>query len=261
MRRGTSGGDDFQVFSPRLARRVGRQKQQCPGIALRSLGQARQRQLGHRGHVGGLGQLEGQAAELRRRAADLRDAALLLFARGQEFRFPATMRDRRRFARCEHVGVVVGRRRRLRRHSPDHRAAIARRNERVGELVNENQLRVADADDVARLQQPVAADHLASHHRAVAAVEVAQHPLPARHEHLGVVSAAPLIFQDDLAGRSAADGDRLTRHQPEDVAPFRALANHQIRQLRHSLALTVCVAKSHTLFSLTRLRGGPQGPR
>ena len=109
--------------------------------------------------------------------------------------------------------------------------------------MNENQLRVADADDVAGLQQPVAANQLASHHRAVAAVEVAQHPLPARHEHLGVVSAASLVLKHDLASRSAADGDPLTGHQPEHVAPFRALANDQIRQLRHGLALSVRCSK------------------
>ena len=62
MRGGTSGGDDFQVFAARLALRICRQQQQRAGVALRSLGQARQRQVGHRGHVGRLGQLEGQAA-------------------------------------------------------------------------------------------------------------------------------------------------------------------------------------------------------
>ncbi len=234
MRRGTSRGDDLQIFSARLSRRGGRQKEQRPGVALRSLGQARQCQLGHCGHIGRLRQLEGQTAELRRRAADLRDAVFLLFAGCQQFRLPAAMRDRRRFAGCQHVDIVVGivvrrRRRRVRRHSPDHRAAIARRTERIGKFVNEDELRVADADDVAGLQHPVAADYLGSDHRAVAAVEVAQHPLPARHKHFSMASTGPLIFQHDLTGRRAADGNRLTGHQPENVAPFRALANHQIR--------------------------------
>ena len=104
--------------------------------------------------------------------------------------------------------------------------AVARTGKRIGQLVDENQLRLADADDVARLQQPVAADHLVADDRAVAAVQVAECPLAARNEHLDVVPAAPLVLQDDLAGRRPADGDRLTRHQPEHVAPLRSLADH-----------------------------------
>ena len=188
-----------------------------------------------------LGQLEGQAAELRRGAADLRDAALLCFAGGKEFGLAATVRDRRRLAGRQHVRIVLRRRRRgLGRQPPDHRTGVARRNECIGEFVNEDELSVADADDLPGLQQPIAANHVAADHRAVAAVQVAEHRLPTRHEHFGVISAAALVLQHDLASRSAADGDRLPRHQSEDVAPFRALTNHQIGQLRHSLALA-CV--------------------
>ena len=94
--------------------------------------------------------------------------------------------------------------------------------------MDEHQLRVADADDVARLQQPVAADHLAADHRAVAAVEIAERPLPAAEEHLDVVAAATFVLDDDLVRRRTADRDRLSRHQPEDVAPLRPFANDQI---------------------------------
>ena len=97
--------------------------------------------------------------------------------------------------------------------------------------MDEDQLRVADANDVARLQRPVAVDQLVADHRAVAAVQVAERPLPARHEHFGVVAAAALVLDDDLVGRRTADRDRLAGHQPEHVAPLRSFADHQISQV------------------------------
>ena len=92
--------------------------------------------LGHRGHVGRLGQLEGQPAELRRRAADLRDAALLLFAGRQQLRLPAAMRDRRRLGRRQHVGFVV-RRRRPAARSGDRR--------RITELASPDEVKASES--------------------------------------------------------------------------------------------------------------------
>ena len=78
------------------------------------------------------------------------------------------------------------------------------------------------------LERPVAHHPLVPHQRAVAAVQVAEHPLPAGDENLQVIAAAPLVFQHDLVGRRTADGDRLSGHQPEDVAPFRPFTDDQI---------------------------------
>ena len=111
------------------------------------------------------------------------------------------------------VGLGIGGLRGPGRRAAGRRARVARRSKGLGQLVNEDQLRVADANDVARLQQPIAADHLVADHRAVAAVEVAERPLPARHEDFDVVPAAALVLDDDLVGRRTADGHRLAGHQ------------------------------------------------
>ena len=91
--------------------------------------------------------------------------------------------------------------------------------------MHENQLRAADADDVAGLQRPVAMHALIADHGAVAAVQVAQRPLPARDEDFQMVAAAPLIGEHDLVGRRTADRDCLSGHEPEDIAPFRPFAD------------------------------------
>ena len=58
------------------------------------------------GHVGGLGQLEGQAAELGGRPADLRHAALALLGRLEEARLALAVGDGRGLMGGQHAGVV-----------------------------------------------------------------------------------------------------------------------------------------------------------
>ena len=69
---------------------------------------------------------------------------------------------------------------------------------------------------------------LAVDERAVAAIEVAERPLPLRLKHLGVVAAAPLVLHDDRVGRRTADRDRFAVDQTKHVGPFRAFANNQV---------------------------------
>ena len=255
--RGASRGDDFQVFAARRALKVRRQQQQRPGVGLRSLGQTGQRQFGHCSHVGGLGQLEGQPAELGRGAAHLRNAVLVFFAGRKELRMPAAMRDRRRLGGRQHAGFVVdngfGR---LRRRHAARRAsvlAVARRRKRLGQLMDEDQLRMADADHVAGLQRPVAANHFAVRPSCRCGFpESRRIHCPPDRKHLGVVPAAALVLDHDLVGRCAADRDRLARHQTEHVAPFRPFANHQIRKLRHRTVSPTEHACDYRFPTLTR---------
>ena len=220
---------------------VGRQQQQRAGVGLRPFGQAGQRQVGHRGHVGRLGQLEGQPAQLGRGPADLRDAVLFLFARAGTRNFVCP----RRWvivvgsARRQHVGRIVrgdrrpvGGRRRRRAGGPPSSHRRRRRTRRRSLWTNTNcvwPMRMMSPGFSGQSPRTISC----AHHRAVAAFQVAQGPLPARQEHLDVVPAATLVLDHDLVGRRTADGDRLAGHQPEHVAPLRSFANHQIRELRH----------------------------
>ena len=150
------------------------------------------------------------------------------FARLEQPRLPATVGDSGRAARPARWRPLPRRRRRCRLLSasgPHHRSGIGKR---LRQAMDENQLRPADADDVARLQGPVAADPLGPHQRAVAAVQVAEHPLPAGNEDLQVVAAAALVLEHDLVGRRTTDGDGLSGDEPEDVAPFRPFTNDEI---------------------------------
>ena len=88
------------------------------------------------------------------------------------------MGDRGRLGRRQHIRRIVPgnlcRLRRRRRRPAGRRARIGRGGERVGQLINEGQLAVPDADHIARFQRPVAVNRLVSHHRTVAAVEIAK---------------------------------------------------------------------------------------
>ena len=99
--------------------------------------------------------------------------------------------------------------------------------------MHEDQLGTADANDVARLQQLIPHNPLSPNHGAVATVEIAKNPLPAGEEDFDMVSAATIIFEDDLVGRRATDRRRLSGDEPEDVAPFSSFANDEISQFRH----------------------------
>ena len=67
-------GDQLQVVAADLPWWSRGHQEHGPGVARRRLEQTGQRQVGQRGHVGRLGQLERQAAEPRRRPAHLGDA-------------------------------------------------------------------------------------------------------------------------------------------------------------------------------------------
>ena len=112
---------------------------------------------------------------------------------------------------------------RLRR--AQHRVRIGKR---LRQIVHERQVRIADPNDVARLQLIVALNPLAVDERAVAAIEIAQRPLALRLKHLGMVAAAALVLDDDRIGRRPADRDRFAVDQTEHVGPFRAFANNQV---------------------------------
>ncbi len=105
----------------------------------------------------------------------------------------------------------------------------ARIGKRLGQIVDEDQLRLADADDLAGDQGMVAADFAGADRRAVAAFQIAQRPFALRQKDLGVAAAAALVFDDDLVRRSAADGHRLTGNQTEHIGPFGSFADNQIR--------------------------------
>ena len=112
--------------------------------------------------------------------------------------------------------------------------ACARAEQRVrigeglGEVVDEGQLRVADADDVAGLERVVGMNAFAVDECAVAAIEIAEGPLALGLEDLGVVAAAALVLADDGVGRCATDRDRLAIDETENVGPFRTFANNEV---------------------------------
>ena len=116
--------------------------------------------------------------------------------------------------------------------------------------MDENQLGAADANDVARLQEVVAHDPLGPDHRAVAAIEVAEDPLPAGEEDFHVVPAAAIVFQDDLVGGRTTDGRRLSGDKPEDVAPLSPFANDEISEFRHGIS--ALLGERETSLYLTR---------
>src|SRR5262249_26175932 len=159
-----------------------------------------------------------EATELRGRAAHLRHARLFDLARLEKASLALSVRDRGaevvedalRFVAdgCQNVAAAA---------VADDAAGIG---ERLRERVDEDQLGAADADDVARPQEIIARDPLAADHRAIAAIEIAEHPLAAAEENFDVVAAAAVVLEHDLAGRCTADRRRLPGHEPEDVAPL-----------------------------------------
>ena len=77
----------------------------------------------------------------------------------------------------------------------------ARIGERLGQVVNERHLRLANANDLACLEHVIAADRLAGDDRAIAAFQVANDPMPLRVKQLGMGAAAAFVFDDDLIRR------------------------------------------------------------
>ncbi len=67
-------------------------------------------------------------------------------------------------------------------------------------------------------------------HRPVAALQVPQRPTSLGQKHFGMAAAGPFVLDDDLIGRSSANGHRASRHQSEDVRPLGPLANDQVSQ-------------------------------
>src|SRR5712675_2291403 len=93
---------------------------------------------------------------------------------------------------------------------------------RLRQIVHKRQMRITDANDLAWLQMIVVMNSLAIDQRAVAAVQIAQHPLPLRLKDLSMIPATPLVLDDDSISRSAPDRDGLAVHQTENIRPFRA---------------------------------------
>ena len=99
--------------------------------------------------------------------------------------------------------------------------------------MDEHQLRVTQADHVAGVQRHVALDQLVAHHGAVAAFQVADHPLFVLAEDLRVMAAAAFVLEHDLIGWGTAQRHRLAGDQPEHVAPLRPLADDEVGDGRH----------------------------
>ena len=236
MGRVAARGDDFEAVGRLLVGRGAGPHQDGAGVDLRALEQSVERDVGERDDVARLGELEGEAAEIGGGAADLgeRDVGLFVLGRlGEEAALLAAMRDRRGLVGFEDafgVDLVGG-------------AAIGfavvdglgaaeqcvRIREGLREVVDEGELRVADADDVAGLQCVVGLEPLAVDQRAVAAIEIAERPLALRLEDFGVVTAAALVFADDGIGGRTTDRNRLAIDEPKDVGPFGPFANNQVR--------------------------------
>ena len=206
-----------------------RQQQHGAGIDLRPLEQPAQRDAGHRSDIGRLGHLERQAAKLRRGPPHLGNIFFLANFRSEKPGLTAPMRNFRRLRRkhirfvdagCQH-GIVGT------RTFADHTAGGIGKGRR--KIVHKRHLRMADANDVARLQHVVAANSLGSHLRAVAAFQIAKNPTFLGKKDFGVGTAAALVFDDDLISGGTTDGDRLSWHEPKNVGPLRSFTNDQIR--------------------------------
>src|SRR5271165_3479622 len=120
------------------------------------------------------------------------------------------MGDRGRAVVLQYAGVIVVKWRSIAvpSHSTrtDNRAGIGKC---LGQGMNENQLGAANANNIACLQNMIPHDPLSPNHCAVAAIQVAQDPLPAGKENFDVVSAATIIVEDNLVGGRTTDGRRL----------------------------------------------------
>ncbi len=232
-------GDHLQLVPQFAPRRCAGPEQHGAGVDRRAVEQSVQRVIGQGNHVGRLGQLEGHPAELGRRPAHLGDGQ---FALAREFRLQeaaliAAVRDLRRLGAVNQDALVVFRGELGRGELILQRARRAQHRARIGkrlrEVIDKSQVRAADADDVARRQHTVLGDPLAIDHRPVAAIQVAQGPGAAGHEHLGVDPAAPLVLDADHVGRRPADGDALPLDQAEDVGPLRPFSDYQVRREAH----------------------------
>ncbi len=230
MLRGAVGGNDFQIIAPRFTLKIAGEQEHGAGIGLRVFGQSLEGRLNQRRDVGRLGQLEGQPAKLGGRPADLRNPAFLFFTGYEKFGLHPAMCNRRGFGGGEHTGIFSGvflDNRSIRQsRATDQRARIGRKSLR--QLMHKHQLCVPDADHVAGFQRPVADHHLLAHDRAVPAVQIAQRPLSAGHEHFHVRATATFVFNYDLVGRRTTYQHRLSRHKPKDVAPLTTFTNYKI---------------------------------
>jgi hypothetical protein len=103
---------------------------------------------------------------------------------------------------------------------------------RIGEglrkIVDEGEVRVADADDLAGLELVVVLNALAIDERAVAAIEVAQRPVAGGLKNFCVVAAATLVLDDNRIRRRPAHGYGFAIDETKNVCPLRAFANNQV---------------------------------
>ena len=96
------------------------------------------------------------------------------------------------------------------------------------QIVDERQLRVRHANDVARREGLIPTNWGIFHGGPVAGVEIANGPDALGQEDFGMIPAAAIILYHNLVGRRAADRNVLPLDQAENVRPFGPLANNQI---------------------------------
>lgn len=98
----------------------------------------------------------------------------------------------------------------------------------MGQIVDVAELAIRNPNDVARLEDIVAADLFAIDERAVAAVEITQGPFAAVQKDFDVVAAAAFVLDDNLIGAGSAHSDGSARHQTENVGPLGTFADHKV---------------------------------
>ena len=86
---------------------------------------------------------------------------------------------------------------------PQHGVRIGKR---LRQIVDEREVRIADANDFAGLQMVVVLDALAVDKCAVAAIEIAERPVATGLKNFSMVAATAFVLDDNRVGRRAADG-------------------------------------------------------
>lgn len=72
----------------------------------------------------------------------------------------------------------------------------------------------------------------------IAAVEISQLPFTMRGKDFGVMTAAPIVVDDDLIRWCATDGYGSSFNEPENIGPLGAISNDEVRQI---LFLSACL--------------------
>lgn len=96
--------------------------------------------------------------------------------------------------------------------------------------MHERQLRTSDPDHVSRFQFVVAVHTVIADGGSISAFEVPDHPLPIGQENLRMVPTCLFLLDHDLIGWRTANGDRFSRNKPENIRPFGAISDYQVRE-------------------------------